>query len=69
MLLSVYLDGLITKLKQQRRGLSGGKGCLAYAHYLTLISPSRKALQIMINICEGYTADYDVNLMVLNVAF
>ncbi len=35
-------------------------GCLAYADDLTLIAPSRKTLQIMINICEGYAADYDV---------
>ncbi len=27
---------------------------------LTLIAPSRKALQTMISICEGYAADYDV---------
>ncbi len=35
-------------------------GCLAYADDHTLIAPSRKALQTMISICEGYAADYDV---------
>ncbi len=35
-------------------------GCLAYTDDLTLIAPSRKALQTMISICEGYAADYDV---------
>ncbi len=35
-------------------------GCLTYADDLTLIAPSRKALQTMIGICEGYAADYDV---------
>ncbi len=35
-------------------------GCLAYADDLTLIALSRKALQTMISICEGYAADYDV---------
>ncbi len=35
-------------------------GCLAYADDLTLIAPSKKALQTMISICEGYAADYVV---------
>ncbi len=35
-------------------------GCLAYVDDLTLIAPSRKVFQIMISICEGYAADYDV---------
>ncbi len=35
-------------------------GCLANVEDLTLIAPSRKALQTMISICEGYAADYDV---------
>ncbi len=35
-------------------------GCLAYADDLTLIAPSRKALQTMISTCEGYAADYNV---------
>ncbi len=35
-------------------------GCLAYADDLTLIAQSRKTLQTMINICEGYVADYYV---------
>ncbi len=35
-------------------------GCLAYADDLTLIAPSRNALQTMISICDDYAADYDV---------
>ncbi len=35
-------------------------GCLAYADDLTLNSPSSKALQTMISICEDYAADYYV---------
>ena len=62
-LFSVYLDGLLIKLMKKGVGCHMGNyfvGCLAYADDLTLIAPSRKALQIMINICEGYTAVYDV---------
>ncbi len=33
-------------------------GFLAYADDFTFIAPSRKALQIMINICEAYSEDY-----------
>ncbi len=40
--------------------MSHGKSFLAYADDLTLIAPSRKALQTMNSICEGYAADYDV---------
>ncbi len=33
---------------------------MAYVDDLTLIAQSRKALQIMISICEGYAVDYDI---------
>ncbi len=35
-------------------------GCLAYENDLTIIAPSRKALQTMFSVCEGYAADYEV---------
>lgn len=62
-LFSAYLDDLLCRLKKRGVGCHMGNyfvGCLAYADDLTLIAPSRKALQIMISICEGYALDYDV---------
>ncbi len=59
----IYLDGFLNKLNKKGVGCHRGNyfvGCLAYADDLTLIAPPRKALQTMINIFEGYAADYDV---------
>ncbi len=59
----IYLNGLLTKLNKKGVGCHMGNyfvGCLLYADDLPLIAPSRKALQIMISICEGYAADYVV---------
>ncbi len=58
-LFSIYLDGLLTKLNKKGVGCHMENyfaGCQAYAYDLTLIAPSRKALQIMISICEDYAA-------------
>ncbi len=71
-LFSIYLDGLLSKLNKKSVACHMENyfvGCLAYADDLTLIVPSRQVLQIMISICEGYAADYDVILMVLKVSF
>ncbi len=64
-LFSIYLDGLLTKLN--KKGVVCHMGnycvrCLAYADDLTFTAPSRKALQTMISIWEGYAVDYDVIL-------
>ncbi len=64
-LFSTYLEGLLMKLNKKGVGCHMGNYilvCLAYADDLTLIATSRKALQIMISIYEGYAADYDVIL-------
>ncbi len=61
-LFSIYLDGLLTKLKKKGVGCHMGNyfvGCLAYADNITLIVSSRNALQIMISICKGYAVDCD----------
>ncbi len=63
MLFSIYVDGLLIKLNKKGVGCHMGNNllvCLAYADDLTLIATSRKALQIMISIYEGYAADYYV---------
>ena len=62
---SVYMDDLFERLQKRGVGCYMGNyfvGCLAYADDLTILAPSKKALQIMINICQGYAADHDVIL-------
>ncbi|KAG1664790.1 Double-strand-break repair protein rad21 [Nymphon striatum] len=51
------------ELNDRDKGCSMGSyfvGCLAYADDLTLIAPSKKALQILIDICEEYASEFDV---------
>jgi hypothetical protein len=62
-LFSVYMDDLFGRLMKRGVGCRMGNyfvGCLAYADDLTLLAPSKKALQIMIDICQGYASEYDV---------
>ncbi|KAG1714420.1 DNA-directed RNA polymerase III subunit RPC1 [Nymphon striatum] len=62
-LFSVYMDDLFKRLQKSGVGCSMGSyfvGCLAYADDLTLIAPSKKALQILIDICEEYASEFDV---------
>ncbi|KAG1664568.1 hypothetical protein GQR58_019752 [Nymphon striatum] len=61
-LFSVYMDDLFKRLERSGVGCSMGNyfvGCLTCADDLTLIAPSKKALQILINICEEYASEYD----------
>ncbi|MBL0732344.1 MAG: hypothetical protein JJW03_05785 [Desulfosarcina sp.] len=62
-LFSVYMDDLFERLEKRGVGCNMGNyfvGCLAYADDLTLLPPSKKALQIMTIICQGYASDHDV---------
>ena len=62
-LFSVYIDDLLLKLKRSGLGCRIGNsyaGCLSYADDLTLIAPTKKALQNMIYMCEEYARDFDV---------
>ena len=57
------MDDLFERLQKRGVGCYMGNyfvGCLAYADDLAILAPSKKALQIMINICQGYAADHDV---------
>ena len=35
-------------------------GALAYADDITLLSPSRLGMAILVNVCEKYAAEYDI---------
>ncbi len=56
------MDVLFERLKKRGVGCSTGNyfvGCLAYADELTLLATSKKALQIMVNNCQGYASGKD----------
>ena len=62
-LFSIYMDELCNKLGSSNVGCRVGNhfaGCLAYADDLTLLAPTRKALQVMVNVCESYAAEHSV---------
>ena len=64
-LLSVYLDVLLTKLQNHEAGCRIGTkfcGAVAYADDLTLMCPSVKGLQSMINLCENFGKEYSIKL-------
>ena len=63
-LFNLYMDKLITQLKREDIGCHIGNkfiGCLCYADDLTLLSPSIKMLQRMIQICESFGIEYGVS--------
>ena len=56
-LLSVYMDGLLYKLKESGVGCYWGcrfVGGLCYADDLVLLAPSVSALRMMLSICETF---------------
>ena len=62
-LFNIYMDTLLYKLKDLGNGCHIGHkfyGALAYADDLVLLSPSVKALQEMINLCEIFGTEYSL---------
>ena len=62
-LFAVYLDVLLNRLENQESGCCIGNrffGALAYADYLTLLSPSLHGLQKLITQCELYGSEFDI---------
>ena len=60
-LFCVYLDTLLLKLREAGVGCHiGGEflGAFGYADDVTLLAPSRQALQIMLDICEDFAASH-----------
>ena len=57
-LFCVYLDSLLTRLRDAGVGCHVGgnfSGAFGYADDVTLLAPSRQALQIMLKICEEFS--------------
>ena len=62
-LFCIYFDELIIRLKKSGYGCYIGDMCygtLAYADDICLLSPSRKAMSALLDICEQFSKDYDV---------
>ncbi len=62
-LYTVYADELIRRLAADGTGCHIGHryvGIICYADDIVLLSPSRKGLQNMLNICQEYGAEYSV---------
>ena len=62
-LFSVYFDELMTRLKQQPAGCKIGSyfmGAICYADDVTLLCPSLRGLQKMLDVCEQFGSEYNV---------
>ena len=63
MLFTLYLDGLIQKLKHRGTGCHIGRtycGVFDYVDDLAIVSPTLFDLRKMIEICEEYASEMDV---------
>ena len=62
-LFCVYMDELLSRLSGCGLGCYVGKtfmGAMCYADDLTIISPSRRSMEIMLQICEDFATEYHV---------
>ena len=60
-----HTDELLGCLVASNDGCYIGKtfmGALSYADYLTLLALSLRAAKYLLNICEEYATEYDVNV-------
>ena len=68
-LFTVYLEGLIDELRRKRldchfNGHFNGNfvGCFIYADDITLLAPSREALNNMLDVCREYAEAHNILL-------
>ena len=62
-LFTVYLDNLLTILKQRNIGCKIGAtylGVFGYTDVLTRLSPFISGLKEILKICEDYASDYNI---------
>ena len=62
-LLGIYMDNLIKRLKDSNIGCKIGNnyvGVFCYADDLTLLSPTFTGLKCMLAICENYADEYKI---------
>ena len=61
---SIYVDGLIEKLKQSKRGCyyaSNFAAALFYADDMAVLSPSVRGLESLLTICGEYCIEWDMS--------
>ena len=64
LLFCIYIDVLFDRLKDSNVGCHIGHyyvGCIGYADDVCLMAPSCNAMRIMLNICDTFGAEYNVN--------
>ena len=62
-LFNVYMDVLLSKLKETHVGCHIGNkftAAVAYADDVLLMSPSLNALKMLLSVCESYSRDYNI---------
>ena len=62
---SIYVDGLIEKLKQSNKGcyyVSNFAAALFYADDMAVLSPSVRGLESFLKICGEYCIEWDICL-------
>ena len=62
-LFSIYIDGLFEQLEKSGVGCHMGNhytGCIGYADDVTLLTPTRSGLKVLIDICDQYAHEYCV---------
>ena len=65
LLFSIYLDGLLKRLRHLKLGCHIGGywlGAMGYADDLILLAPTRDVLQQMLLVCESYAVDQNLTL-------
>ena len=63
-LFNVYIDVLLERLRTKGTGCYVGNrfmGAFSYADDIILMSPSITALKSLLNVCEEFSADYNIN--------
>ncbi len=62
-LFSIYVDGMLTSLKDTGHGCHVGSnfiGCVSYADDLILLAPTKYSLKGMIHVCEDYAKQFSI---------
>ena len=62
---SIYVDELLAKLKESKKGcyfLTHFAAALFYADDMTILAPSIRGLESLLNICSDYCLEWDICL-------
>ena len=63
LLFAIYSDGILRRLEESSVGCHMGGHInkeLAYADYITLLSPTMAGLRTLSKVCEEYATEFDV---------